>query len=85
MNQNLETFCNIIRTRSIENQKSFHVLYSNKLWGNCFSILRQELDSLVRVMYLLDITDLSLRDNYMSQTLDGEKWSYVNSNGKKLL
>ena len=85
MSNNLDLFCNILENRSIENQKSFEVLYSNGLWGNCFSILRQELDSLVRVLYLLDITDLNLRDNYVMQTLRGEKWSYINHNGKRVV
>ncbi|WP_046756609.1 hypothetical protein [Kordia jejudonensis] len=78
-----ERFCQLLRSRSEENKKSFAVLFQNKLYGNCFSVLRQELDSMVRVIYLLNETDLNKRESFIRQTLDGAKWSFVNHNGKK--
>ena len=42
----------IIQKRSEENDKSIKLLYKQKLYGNCISILRQELDSMVRVLFL---------------------------------
>ena len=53
----VDRFCKILRNRSEENRKSFDVLFRNRLFCNCFSILRQELDSMVRVIYLLNIGD----------------------------
>lgn len=75
-------FCKLLRSRSEENKKSFFILFQNRLFGNCFSVLRQELDSMVRVIYLLNETDLSKRESFIKQTLDGEKWSFINHNGK---
>ena len=49
----LDKFCNIVKNRSEENAKTIKLLYENKLYGNCVSILRQELDSMVRVLFLL--------------------------------
>lgn len=79
----LDKFCQILRSRSEENKKSFEVLFRNRLFGNCFSILRQELDSMVRVIYLLNISDLNLRESFIQKTLEGKKWSVINQNGKK--
>ena len=40
---NLKQFCEIVKKRSEENSKSIKLLYEQKLYGNCISILRQEL------------------------------------------
>jgi hypothetical protein len=80
--ENTKRFCQLLRNRSEENKKSFDILFRNRLYGNCFSVLRQELDSMVRVIYLLNETDLSKRDSFIQQTLNGDKWSFINHNGK---
>ena len=76
----LNQFCNIVRTRSEENLKTIKLLYENKLYGNCVSILRQELDSMVRVLFLLTC-EQAQRMTYIRQTLCGEKWH----NGKRII
>ncbi|PXY02927.1 hypothetical protein DF185_02200 [Marinifilum breve] len=78
----IEKFCRILRDRSEENKSSFSVLYKNKLYGNCFSVLRQELDSMVRVIYLINIPDISQRELLVNKTLNGEKWTFINHNNK---
>jgi len=77
-----EKFCKILRNRSIENKKSFDVLFANKLYGNCFSVLRQELDSMVRVVYLLNISEIDKRNLLIQKTLNGDKWTFINHNNK---
>ncbi len=47
-----------------------------------FSILRQELDSMVRVIYLLSIEDVHERMRLIRQTLAGDKWSVETPKGK---
>jgi len=69
-----EQFCQVIRERSIENQAAARAVYDIGLYGQVVSILRQELDSLVRVIFLLD-KDLSAREHYINQTLNKEKWT----------
>lgn len=69
----LKQFCEIVRKRSEENSKSIKLLYENKLYGNCISILRQELDSMVRVLFLLSQKQ-ETRQVLIQQTLDNEKW-----------
>jgi len=51
--------------------------------GIMVSILRQELDSMVRVIYLLSISDFEERKRLMEQTIDGEGWTVETRKGKK--
>jgi hypothetical protein len=69
----LKKFCGIILKRSEENSKSIKLLYEQQLYGNCISILRQELDSMVRVIYLLSKTPY-LRKILIKQTLENRIW-----------
>ncbi len=70
---NTQEFCKIIRARSIENRKSVDLLFHQHLFGQVMSILRQELDSMIRCIYLLE-KDLSQRQVLMAQTINGERW-----------
>lgn len=79
----LQIFSQSILNRSKENSESFACLYEKHLYGNCFSILRQELDSLIRIFYLLNIDNPSEREHYISLTLNGEKWSRFNERGRR--
>lgn len=78
----VEKFCGILRTRSAENKESFDVLFQNGLYGNCFSVLRQELDSMIRVIFLLNIPEIPQRESLIQKTLNGEKWTFINHNNK---
>ena len=49
---------------------------------NCISILRQELDSFVRVIYLGQISDFNERERLMNQTMSGDKWTVLTANNK---
>lgn len=64
-------FCEIARKRSIENEKSFEILYHSNLFGQTVSILRQELDTLVRVIFLLS-KPIEQRRELVKQTLTNE-------------
>lgn len=66
-----QKFCNIIKARSAENKKAVEILNQQQLFGQVMSIVRQELDSMVRCIYLLEI-DLNQRYSLMTQTINGE-------------
>ncbi len=70
----LAIFCRQIRQRSEENKKAFVVLYHNDIIGNSVSILRQELDSMIRVIYLLSIDDVDYRNELIELAVQGKKW-----------
>lgn len=79
MNQT-QKFCNIIRKRS-----SDHALAMNRLSdmpGMMISILRQELDSLIRAVYLRSLEDIQERQRLINQTLDGDRWTVETAKGK---
>ena len=77
-----EKYIALIQKRSEENEKAIRLLFDQNLIGNCISILRQELDSFIRVMYLGRISDFKERERLMNQTLSGEKWSELTVNNK---
>lgn len=73
-----EQFCQILRERSAENISAGRLLFNNRLYGQLISVLRQELDSLVRAVFLLS-KDLATRQHFISQTLQNTKWTLPNS------
>lgn len=73
-----EQFCQILRERSAENISAGRLLYRNRLYGQFISVLRQELDSLVRAVFLLS-KDLATRQHFISQTLQNTKWTLPNA------
>jgi hypothetical protein len=78
----LETFVRQIRERSRENAKSLGLLHSESLHANVVSILRQELDSLVRVIFLLSQTDRSYRNALIADSVGGRPWTKKGRKGR---
>lgn len=76
-------FCELVRRRSQENKNGMSVLHQeNEVISPMMSILRQELDSMIRVIYLLSIDNLNLREGLIASTLEGKKWQVPTTNGK---
>jgi hypothetical protein len=48
----LNMFCRIVRARSHQNRRALELLHKEGLFGQVIAIFRQELDSLIRVIYL---------------------------------
>lgn len=71
---NLEIFCRLVRERSKENSQALHLLYRARLISPLISTLRQELDSLIKVLYLLSISNLEYRDRLIQASVEGRKW-----------
>lgn len=68
-----QKFCNIARKRSEENKNAFKILYQSNLYGQTISVLRQEIDTLVRILFLLN-QPVSVRTELINQTFEGKKW-----------
>jgi len=77
----MQGFIELIQSRSDEHELAFSRIHD--LPGVMMSILRQELDSLIRVLYLLSISDIEERKRLMESTLSGERWKVTTSNGKQ--
>jgi hypothetical protein len=83
MDANTQTFCGMIRNRSEENRRAMQSFPQvHDVLSPAFAILRQELDSLVRVIYLLGVKNLPERQRLIGSTLRGEKWKVQTPKGK---
>ncbi|WP_395003989.1 hypothetical protein [Cypionkella sp.] len=71
---NQEVFIRLIRRRSFEHKQAMTLLTGAGLFGQTIAILRQELDSLVHVIYLLS-QSLERREFLIGALIRGEKWS----------
>ena len=85
INSKINEFCKIVKSRSKENAEAFNLMIEKGYIGVAISLLRQELDSLIRVSYLHEkgiTTHHSL--NLINDFLDGKQWKKENSRGKKI-
>ena len=71
-------FIRLTRERSHDNTTAIISLYAQKLYGQAVAILRQELDSLIRVCYLLTIKNSNERMRLINDTLNGKRWRVNN-------
>ena len=70
----LKRFGQIVRRRTHENKQAIHLLVEKGLLGNAISVLRQELDSMVRVIYLLSCSEKD-RLSLIQKMLRGRNWN----------
>lgn len=73
----------MIRNRSDENRRAMNCfILPHGALSPAFSIPRQELDSMIRVIYLLQKADFSERKRLIQSTLRGDKWRVLTPKGK---
>lgn len=77
----LAIFLRQVRSRSREHQRAMELLAEAGLAGQMVSVLRQELDSMVRVIYLLT-QSLERRELLIDASVRGEKWNQEGSRAK---
>lgn len=83
MNGPTQRFCELVRSRSREHREAMHVLARPpSVVGPRIAILRQELDSMVRVVFLLTRKDLNERLRLIEDTLSGRQWRVPTPKGK---
>lgn len=74
----LSIFLRTVRSRSVEHQHAMRVLSRENLVGQMIAVLRQELDSMVRVIYLLT-QSAERRAALIGASVQGGKWHQPNS------
>jgi hypothetical protein len=79
--QNVE-YNKLITHRLEENWRSFTILFDLKHYGNCISIMCQELDQYIKILFLLKQTK-QIRDQLIHNSINDQKWSIINSDNKK--
>ena len=77
----LAIFLRQVRSRSLEHQRAMGLLSGAGLAGQMVSVLRQELDSMVRVIYLLT-QSRARREILINASVGGDKWSQEGSRAK---
>jgi hypothetical protein len=78
-----EHFLSLVNARSKETFAAFTLLYSGKLHGVCIGLLRQELDTLIRLCYLWQSSTSDEEAwRLMSLSIDGQEWKIVGPKGK---
>ncbi len=75
----LKIFCRQVRARSEDHREAVARLHPHGPHSQLISILRQELDSLVRVIYLLTISDIAYREQLIKASVEGRKWTHKGS------
>lgn len=74
-------FCRQVRKRTSEHREAVLRLWG--LPGQIVSILREELDSMVRVIYLLSISDCRRRSELIEAAVQGQEWARA-KDGKRV-
>lgn len=69
----LQVFLRQVRNRSAENKRVMKVLYRMSAIGQMISVLRQELDSIIRVIYLIAQAE-PRRTQLIQASVEGEVW-----------
>jgi hypothetical protein len=78
----IDEYKKIIIQRLDENRKSFELLFGIKHYGNCISIMRQELDQVIKLLYLLNSTK-NEQKQFIESSINNHKWYKVNSDNTK--
>ena len=71
----VKTFCRQIRARSAEHGAAISHLQRDELYSQIVAILRQELDSMTRVIYLSSISDGCRRTELIRDSVEGRNWT----------
>jgi len=78
----LEIFCRQVRDRSRENRIALEHLWPARTVGAAIGLLRQELDSMVRVILLLSTSDRTRRASLISDAVAGREWRQPTGRGR---
>lgn len=77
-----EAYKRLISHTLKENWKSFTILFELKHYGNCISIMCQELDQVIRLLFLSK-SRMHERDELIGQALNSQKWFLLGADRKK--
>jgi hypothetical protein len=72
----------LVSHRLEEDLKSFRLLFGMKHYGNCVSLMCQELDQMIRLLFLLNSSQRD-RISFMESSINNHKWYVLNKENKK--
>jgi hypothetical protein len=82
MQHDLIEFKQMIRHRLDENWKSFNILLKMNHYGNCISIMCQELDQMIAILFLLNRNEAE-RKHLLNLSANSHRWYFQNNEDKK--
>lgn len=77
--EKIKQFCQLVRQRSSDNREAVKLLYEHQLHANIIAILRQELDSMVRVLHVLLQQTESQKNSLIESCLRGDRWNITDA------
>jgi hypothetical protein len=77
-----DEYKSLVGHRLAENMKSFKLLFGMQHYGNCISIMCQELDQIIRILFLLN-SNFEERKGFIQASIDSHKWSIKNKENKR--
>jgi hypothetical protein len=80
--RSLAVFCRQVRARSLEHSRAMEALTAAKTPSQMVAILRQELDSIVRVIFLLTQEDRVYQSELIEASVGGQRWHRKGSKDK---
>jgi hypothetical protein len=78
----IDEYKKLILQRLDENRKSFDLLYGIKHYGNCISIMCQELEQVVKLLFLLN-SSKNDQIQFIKASINNQKWFFTNKEFKK--
>jgi hypothetical protein len=78
-----EEYSSTIKHHLEENRKSFYILFELKHYGNCIAIMCQELDQIIKILFLLKC-EKNDKTNFIRLTVNNQKWYKTDRNEKKV-
>lgn len=84
--EQLDQFCRLIKARTKENRQAVNVLVEAELYSVAFGTLRLEIDSLIRVAYLNDISrsnSPARARKLVRDLVEGDRWTRTTKKGKQ--
>src|SRR5258707_15481337 len=78
----LETFCRQVRERSREHREAMSAATERDWSSVAVGILRQELDSMVRTIFLNSQPDAHERVRLLAMAVSGKKWTFPTPHGR---
>jgi hypothetical protein len=72
----------LINHRLEENWKSFKILFNMKHYGNCISIMCQELDQMISILFILNRNEND-RNHLINLSANSHKWFFLDWDNKK--
>lgn len=79
--ENTAVFCRMVRERSAENAEAMRLLFGRRLLAQCMGVLRLEVDSMVRVIYLLAAPP-ERRADLLEAAASGGLWQRESGKGR---